>query len=111
VKQKRPFLTGFSTHLFGSAKRKTQDIVAQKRRSLIEGTLDLQQQFMEEVDPGIMERHSQTRRNRHYPDHLTFWAFFSQVASDDASCAGAVARVQAWAEQRGLPYATLTPSG
>lgn len=103
MKQKTPFLTGFSTHLFGSAKRKTQDIVARKRRSLIEGTLDLQQQFMDEVDPGILERHSQTRRNRHYPDHLTFWAFFSQVASDDASCAGAVARVQAWAEQRGLP--------
>lgn len=103
MKSRTPFLTGFSTYLFGSAKSKTQDIVAKKRQSLIEGTLDLQQPFIDEVDPGILERHSQTRRNRHYPDHLTFWAFFSQVASNDASCAGAVARVQAWAEQRGLP--------
>lgn len=103
MKQKTPFLTGFPTHLFGSAKKKTQDIVAQKRRSLIEGTLDLQQQFIDEVDPELLQRHSRTQRNRHYPDHLTFWAFFSQVASDDASCSGAVARVQAWAQQRGLP--------
>jgi hypothetical protein len=110
VKQKTPFLTGFSTHLFGSAKRETQDIVARKRRSLIEGTLDLQQQFIDEIDPGLLQRHSRTQRNRHYPDHLTFWAFFSQVASDDASCAGAVARVQAWAEQRGLPVAGQSTS-
>lgn len=103
MKQKAPFLTGFPTHLFGSAKKKTQDIVTQKRRSLIEGTLDFQQQFMDEIPPELLEQHSSTRRNRHYPDHLTFWAFFSQIASDDASCAGAVARVQAWAEQRGLP--------
>jgi len=103
VKQRSPFLTGFPTHLFGSAKQKRQDIVAAKRRSLIEGTLDLQQQFIEEVPPELLSRHRKTERHRHYPDHLTFWAFFSQVASDDASCAAAVARVQAWAQQRGLP--------
>jgi len=103
VKNKTPFLTGFSTRLFGSAQAKTQDIVARKRRSLIEGTLDLQQQFIDEVDPGLLERYSRTRRNRHYPDHQTFWAFFSQVVDDDGSCAAAVARVQAWAEQRALP--------
>lgn len=101
--KKAPFLTGFPTHLFGSAKKKTQGIIAQKRRSLIEGTLDFQQQFMEEISPEILERHSGTQRNRHYPDHMAFWAFFSQVSSNDASCAAAVAGIQAWAEQRGLP--------
>ena len=100
---KTPFLTGFPTHLFGSAKKKTQEIVYEKRRSLIEGTLDYQQQFIEEIPPELLERHSQTERQRHYPDSLTFWAFFSQVASDDASCAAVVANVQAWAQQRGLP--------
>ena len=103
MKKTTPFLTGFPTHLFGSAKRSAQAIVALKRQSLIEGTLDLQQQFLEEVPPELLDRHSGTERSRHYPDRLTFWAFFSQVASDDASCAAAVARVQAWAEQRGLP--------
>lgn len=101
--QKTPFLTGFPTKLFGSAKKKTQEIVYEKRRSLIAGTLDYQQQFIEEIPPELLERHSDTQRKRHYPDSLTFWAFFSQVAGDDASCAAAVARVQAWAEQRGLP--------
>ncbi len=101
--KKTPFLTGFPTCLFGSAKKKTQEIIFEKRRSLIEGTLDYQQQFIEEIPPELLERHSNTERNRHYPDRLTFWAFFSQVANDDASCSAAVARVQAWAGQRGLP--------
>ena len=103
MKQKAPFLTGFPSKLFGSAKRKLQDIFSKKRRTLIEGTLDIQQQFMEEIDVQLLERHSTTKRVRSYPDHLTFWAFFLQVASDDASCAAAVANVQAWAEGRGLP--------
>lgn len=103
MKKLNPFLTGFPTDLFGSAKRSAQDIIAQKRQSLIEGTLDLQQQFIEEVPPELLAKHSGTERNRYYPDHMTFWAFFSQVANDDASCAATVARVQAWARQQGLP--------
>lgn len=103
MKTSTPFLTGFPTHLFGSAKRSVQDIIAKKRQSFIDGTLDFQQQFIEEVPPEILAEHSGTQRNRHFSDHLTFWAFFSQVANDDASCAATVARVQAWAEQRGLP--------
>jgi hypothetical protein len=47
----------------------------------------LQQKFIDEVDPGLLERHSRTQRNRNYLDHPTFWAFFSQVAGDAASCA------------------------
>ena len=103
MKQTTPFLTGFPSTLFGSAKRSAQDIIAKQRQSLIEGTLDLQQQFLEEVPPELLAKHSATERNRHYPDSMTFWAFFSQVTNDDASCAATVARVQAWAEQRGLP--------
>ena len=102
MKNKTPFLTGFPTHFFGRAKSKAQDIIAKKRQSLIEGTLDLQQQFIEEVPPELLDRHSKTERNRHYPDCLTFWAFLNQVSSDDCSCAAAVANVQVWAEQRGL---------
>lgn len=103
MQQKTPFLTGFPTHLFGSSKSRTQDVLWRKRRTLIEGTLDIQQQFIEEIDPELLRRHSTTQRVRSYPDRLTFWAFFMQVASDDASCGAAVAHVQAWAEQRGLP--------
>lgn len=105
---KTAFLTGFSSHFYGSAKRKAQDIVAQKRQSLIEGTLDFQGQFIEEVPPELLDRHSETERNSHFPDHLRFWAFFSQVASDDASCAAAVARVQSWAEHGGCRFQAQT---
>jgi hypothetical protein len=103
VKVKTPFLTGFPTTLFGSAKRKTQDILADKRRKMLEGTLDLQQQFLEEIDPALLEQHAGNQRNRHYPDRLIFWAFLHQVASDDGSCAAAVAQIQAWCRQQGLP--------
>lgn len=102
-----PFLTGFSPFLFGSAKRKEQDRICQERRSFLQGTLDLQQQFLEEIPPELLTRHSATKRSRHYPDHLMFWAFFGQVVSDDSSCAAAVANVQAWSEQQNLP----PPSG
>jgi hypothetical protein len=98
-----PFLTGFSTDLYGSSKRKIQETIARERQSLIEGGLDVQQQFIEEIPPELLAKHSETQRNRHYPDNLTFWAFLGQVASDDASCAAAVAKIQAWAEERGLP--------
>ena len=101
--KKTPFLTGFPAHLFGSPKRSTQALVAKKRQSLIEGTLDFQLQFIDEIAPELLEHHSQTQRHCHYPDRVTFWAFFSQVISDDPSCAAAVARVQSWAQQRGLP--------
>ena len=98
-----PFLTGFSSLLCGRAKSKTQAVLAKNRRSLITDALDIQQQFLNEIDPGLLEDYSSTQRVRCYPDALTFWAFLSQVACDDASCADAVARVQSWANQRGLP--------
>jgi hypothetical protein len=60
VKQKTPFLSGFSTHLFGCAKGKTQDILSRQRRDLITGTLDLQQQFLQEIDPHLLDLHSST---------------------------------------------------
>ncbi len=96
-------LTGFSTQFYGSAKRSEQAIIAQKRQSLLEGTLDYQTQFIDEITPELLDKHSKTERCCHYPDRVTFWAFFSQVISDDASCAAAVARVQCWAQQKGLP--------
>ena len=90
---KTPFLTGFPTHLFDSAKKKTQEIVYEKRRSLIEGTLDYQQQFIEEIPPELLERYSQTERKRHYPDSLTFWAFFISVAKVACFCASTLAYI------------------
>ena len=90
------------------ARRPASKTLSQKkRRSLIESAVDVQQQFLSEIDPQLLEVHSLTQRQRSYPQPLTFWAFLTQVTSDGASCADAVARVQAWARQQGLPV----PSG
>jgi len=58
VKQKTPFLTGFSTHLFGRVVRKNQDLLAGKRRTLHEGSmLDIAQQLRDEISPELLEKH------------------------------------------------------
>jgi hypothetical protein len=103
VNKTTPFLTGFSALLCGRAKTSTQSILSQKRRKLLEDGIDLQDQFLDEIDPALLARFSATNRVRSYPDPLVFWAFLSQVSSDDPSCAKAVSKVQAWAGQRGLP--------
>ena len=98
-----PFLTGFSALLCGRSKASAQSILSDKRRKLLAGGIDLQHQFLDEIDPALLERFSATRRVRSYPDPLVFWAFLLQVSSDDASCANAVSRVQQWAAGQGLP--------
>lgn len=65
--------------------------------------MDIQQQLRDEIDPALLEKYSLTKRVRGYPDVLTFWAFLSQVLTEDASCARAVSRVQVWARERKLP--------
>lgn len=103
MKNTTPFLTGFSTHLFGRAKRSAQAILANKRRNLLEAGVDIQQQLRDEISPDLLEKHSQSERRRAYPDDLVFWAFLLQVSSDDSSCGNAVANVQQWASDKGLP--------
>ena len=105
------FLTGFSSLFSGRSKTKTQDIIAQKRTALLAESLDVEQQFCSEIDPALLEELSTTKRVRHYPNRLTFWAFLTQVIDDDASCAAAVARVQSWAKQENLPIPSSHTSG
>jgi hypothetical protein len=103
VKQNTPFITGFSTDLCGRAARKNQDLLAEKHHAVCEGNrLDIAQQLRDEINPEILEKHSETRRVRDYPQPLVFWSFLGQIASEDSSCARAVRRVQAWAHQQGL---------
>lgn len=111
MKQKTPFLTGFSTSLFGRAARKSQDLLAAKRYSLHENaTLDIAQQFRDEISPELLEKHSATKRVRDYPHSLVFWAFLSQVANGDSSCARTVSRVQSWASQQGIKIPSAATS-
>lgn len=101
---KIPFLTGFSTLLFGSAKRKRQEVLRAERREMRERSPGaLSKQFAEEIPAEMVSRHASTKRTRVYSQEVTFWAFLTQVLSEDGSCAHAVAQVQQWMRARKLP--------
>ncbi len=101
MKQKTPYLTGFSTKLYGRPTRKNQDILAAKRHALCENNvLDIARQLRDEISPELLETHNSSKRVRCYPQPLVFWSFLGQVASGDSSCARAVAKIQTWAAQQ-----------
>ena len=101
---KTPFLTGFSTHLFGRAKSSAQAILSKTRDKLRHnGTGEISAQLATEIPPELVHQHSETQRKRFFPHEVIFWAFLSQVFSEDGSCARAVAQVQEWSRATGLP--------
>ena len=103
MRSKTPFLTGFSTRLFGSSKRSSQAILARRRRSLYRDSLGgVSLQLAEEIPPELVSAAADTSRHRVYSHEVTFWAFLSQVLGEDGSCAKAVSEVQQWYRQRGL---------
>jgi hypothetical protein len=98
-----PFLTGLSTRLCGRPKSKMQEVLAVERKALREKGPGISQQLRDEISPELLRAHSVSKRVRDYPNELTFWAFLSQVSAEDSSCARAVAMVQQWAREQGLP--------
>jgi hypothetical protein len=46
---------------------------------------------------------SESKRLRHYDNVTTFWAWLSQIFDENESCMQAVAEVQAWRAEAGLP--------
>jgi hypothetical protein len=101
---KTPFLAGFPTLLFGRAKRSAQAILKRQRKELHENSVgEISAQFSEEITPELVEKHASTKRSRIYSHSVTFWAFLTQVFSEDASCAKAVVGVQQWCRQLHLP--------
>jgi len=101
---KTPFLSGFSTLLFGRAKKKEQDEIRDRHRTL-EGKPcgDLALQLRKEIPARVIDSSSSTIRERVYSSAVTFWAFLGQVLSEDGSCARAVAGVQQMRAEVGLP--------
>jgi Transposase DDE domain len=92
MRTKTPFLPGFPTLLFGRAKRSAQAILRSRQleiRSKLCGEIALE--FADEVPSERIEADSRTQRERVYSNRVTFWAFLSQVFSEDGSCAAAVA--------------------
>ena len=99
-----PFLLGFPKLLFGKARRSDQALLARKRKDLHDNSVgEISAQFAEEISPELVDRHASTTRSRIYSHAVTFWAFLTQVLSEDASCAKAVACVQQWCRQLNMP--------
>jgi Transposase DDE domain len=103
MRTKTPFLPGFPTLLFGRAKRSAQAILRSRQREIrskLCGEIALE--FADEVPSELIEADSRTQRERVYSNRVTFWAFLSQVFSEDGSCAAAVAGVQQMRRSAGL---------
>jgi hypothetical protein len=101
--QKTKFLTGFSEKLFGSAKRKTQDLIRQRSEKLISKSLGgFALQFASFIPRTFLPDAASDQRKRVFTSEVVFWAWMSQVLSFNSSCSDAVGRVQAWRLQAKL---------
>ena len=97
MKTKTPFLSGFPHFLFGRAKASAQERLRKERRKLIDQSPgELSAQLCEAIDPQLVANCAENQRRRLFTNEVTFWAFLSQVLSEDGSCARAVAAVQSW---------------
>jgi len=92
---KQLYLNGFSHHLCGSASRNKASELA-RRACELGGLSTLAGRFFS----NNLLASAPGSRNRDFPLLVTFWAFFSQVLTRNASCRAAVAGVQAWRASR-----------
>lgn len=104
VKQKAPFLAGFSKHLFGRAKRSAQEKIRHFRRLALRqspggyGLLFekvLAPEFLASIDP--------TKRNRHFGHIPVFWSWVGQILEHNASCSRGLSLIQAWCTGAKVP--------
>lgn len=97
-------MTGFSSHLFGSAKRTTQAIFQDQVQQFDSTTISGLSMMFENVLPSSkLNEWSDSKRKRIYDHSTTLWAWCSQILESNASCHKAVSNVQAWREQLRLP--------
>ena len=105
--KKQPFLTGFPTTICGRVRRRLQDSIAARRKSLAESSIATYAlQFSPVIPAHFLEGISNSKRRRHYCNVVVFWAWLAQVLEANASCAKAVALVQSWEADAGLPVAS-----
>jgi len=103
VTQKEPFLTGFSKHLCGSAKRsKQRSIQIFRKKALRDSTSSFARLFENVLPAAWLAGIDPTRRIRDFPLILVFWAWFAQIIEGNASCSKALSMIQAWSVAAGL---------
>lgn len=98
------FLPGLSTKLQGRARRRQLETLRRQReRARSESISDLGTLFDFVLPLEKLTTVSKTVRDRVFPEVVTFWGWFSQIVSGNASCAQALAMVQSWHAEAGLP--------
>ena len=107
-----PFLTGFPTKIYGSAKRKQQETLLKQRAELLATSLgEYALQFEPFLPAELLSELSASKRERHYGNVTTFWAWLSQLMDQNASCSKAVSMVQSWCAQAQLPIPSSDTGG
>jgi len=98
------FLPGFSKKLFGSAKRKSLDIIRQQSEKFMHQSLGgFALQFASFIPQSFLPENASDQRKRVFSSEVTFWAWMSQILSFNSSCSDAVSRIQSWRLQAKLP--------
>jgi hypothetical protein len=104
VTNKQPFLTGFPTQICGSIRRRLQDVIAAKRRDLVNSSIaTYAMQFSHILPADFLHEISISKRIRQYCNVVVFWTWLAQVLEANASLSKAVSLVQAWCDDAGLP--------
>lgn len=104
MNRNQPYLTGFSTRLYGRSKasaqarlRREADLIS--RRPIADNA----RLFASFLPHGWMRQLHGNVRHRHFDPSVTFWAWTDQILDGNASCSKAVSRVQAWCVEKRLP--------
>lgn len=101
MRNKTPYLTGFSTRLCGGAKASAQArIAAQYRRTATNTIADSARMFAPVLDSAFMQDLAPGRR-RAFDAVTTFWAWTGQILGGNSSCSRAVGQVQSWHAESG----------
>ena len=101
---KTKFLTGFPKELFGSAKRKAQDIIRLQSEQLMELSLGgFVLQFSSLIPQAFLLKTAPNQRKRVFHCEVVFWAWMSQILHFNSSCSFAVSCLQSWRLKAKLP--------
>ena len=104
MKNKTPYLTGFSARLCGSAKASAQARNESECRRIARSTIaDSARMFAPILDPRFMDELGSSVRRQSYDEVTTFWAWTGQILGGNDSCSQAVGQVQAWCAEAGKP--------
>lgn len=104
MKNKTPYLTGFSARLCGSARASAQARNQSECRRIAKSSIaDSARMFAPLLEPRFMSKLGSSARRQSYDEVTTFWAWAGQILGGNDSCSQAVGQVQAWCAEAGKP--------